>query len=181
MQKKRWCGVLSHGLFRGACSRGSLRCAVNCPGPSHVAPIDCVLVLDHGRDIHPLSVAVNSQPLNWPKSSGNHCSCTYFPLKIIRGGSETLMAEMHSINDVQVRSPGSFLCKCLASARPRTRPLPVLPSCKPPSSALYVFSGLIPATSGIRKCCHQFLITVIVAPLTRADSMRRPLPIRISG
>ncbi|EJT68956.1 hypothetical protein GGTG_13462 [Gaeumannomyces tritici R3-111a-1] len=34
MQKKRWCGVLSHGLFRGACSHGYLRCAVNCPGPS---------------------------------------------------------------------------------------------------------------------------------------------------
>ncbi|EJT77224.1 hypothetical protein GGTG_07136 [Gaeumannomyces tritici R3-111a-1] len=66
---------------------------------------------------------------------------------------------MHSINEVHVQNPNFLRCKSRVPAKLKTSPLPVLPFCKLFSLALYVFSGLIRAISGI---CKRYYHSVIV-------------------
>src|SRR5947209_8318611 len=96
------------------------------------------------------------------------------------GGSDTPVAETHSKKEVQARDPGCFRCTARVRALPTTKPLMPCPSMRPNSSKFQRLVGKMSLTAGFFRSGNQLRKTELVAPLTRAESILRPLWVRIT-
>ncbi len=106
-------------------------------------------------------------------SSGNHCYCTSLPLKMTSGCKCWLPAEIYSMIVVYSRRPGSFLKILRFSTMPNIRPLAPIPYMSPVSSIFHRSACITFLIAGKSKNGNHAYIASVVAPLTRAASIRR--------